>query len=999
MPAVLTTYLVISSLPVVVEDEVGQSISYAPGAIFNALSNNPSIVGLLEDEKIIESLNTTPFQGTTVIEGPPGPTGSSAATGWEDLGDLVRLINPDDQLSAGAASPSVGDKFTIDAAAGGYNTGLLVINGYIRAPGAGVESERFGLGALAGGDCSIAVGKDASAAGTNSSAVGKGASATAGFGSAFGAASMAGLDGTALGSGAAADQGGTAVGRSSSAAGMRSVAVGLGAVNLFNDAVLVGPNGAVGGVETTAIGAGADAGAAGAQAHGFGASATGVDSSAWGRNATAAFSNSHAWGPGATTTASNQFVFGSQANPIGYYYFGRGEAATVAQDARLASTRIGTTQANEPGSNLVLVAGPGTGNAAPSRIFRPAATAGPSGTAQQVLATQMTVGEGVDITNWLNVGATALANSTGDIAASDGLTLLQWDAATPRLNIGVEGVVTRMRGIDAVSSGVDGGGLEVLGGTGLTTGAGGSALLRAGLSGASGPGGLAGVYGGNGITVGGAVEIFAGSATGSPGGVVTVRGGAGAPAGAVLVQGGITNGVGGQSADATLSGGDASPSSIALTGNAIVKGGDGLSNNNHGGHAFVRGGLAHGTGNHGYVQIDTAGAARWRFTNAGHFLAQTDNAFDIGAAGANRPRDLFVARNAVIDGNLTVNGTTTTIDSEIQTADNYILLNSEYTADTPQTGGLVINVDPAATSFSISDIASNVVTVVAGDPSAVLSPGDFVLIQNPANADNAGLFEVLSTTSSTITIDTTPAEAFTGTGLTDDATAQGTIVGTGVAVLRTTVTGDFERAFGTSGPLGFSPVAGDLATVLTIGNTTGGTDIVITSGDQITGGRANFGTTTDATADGDLSVGLVGDSRLSYTQSTGALESFFTNGESSAVQWVSAVVDFSVSGTATGLIPAGALPLGVTTYVLTPISGAGVTGYNVGDASDGDRWGAGLPLAATTQSDPTDYTDNTLSFNASASAADVILTGVGGTPTAGTVRVTLAYLSLTAPTS
>jgi hypothetical protein len=33
------------------------------------------------------------------------------------------------------------------------------------------------------------------------------------------------------------------------------------------------------------------------------------------------------------------------------------------------------------------------------------------------------------------------------------------------------------------------------------------------------------------------------------------------------------------------------------------------------------------------------------------------------------------------------------------------------------------------------------------------------------------------------------------------------------------------------------------------------------------------------------------------------------------------------------------------------------------------------------------------------SAADVVLTGLSGTPTAGTVRVVLTYLSLTAPTS
>lgn len=123
------------------------------------------------------------------------------------------------------------------------------------------------------------------------------------------------------------------------------------------------------------------------------------------------------------------------------------------------------------------------------------------------------------------------------------------------------------------------------------------------------------------------------------------------------------------------------------------------------------------------------------------------------------------------------------------------------------------------------------------------------------------------------------------------------------------------------------------------------------------------------------------------------------NGETATTQYNSAVVDFSVSGTATGLIPAGALVLSVTTRVLTTISGGGATDYEVGDGTDTDRWGLGGALTAGTTTDPTDFTDNTIQFNASASAGDVVLTGVGGTPTAGTVRVTLAYMSFGAPTS
>jgi hypothetical protein len=43
---------------------------------------------------------------------------------------------------------------------------------------------------------------------------------------------------------------------------------------------------------------------------------------------------------------------------------------------------------------------------------------------------------------------------------------------------------------------------------------------------------------------------------------------------------------------------------------------------------------------------------RWRITNAGTLSAEVDNTYDIGVSGANRPRDLFLARNATIDGSI-----------------------------------------------------------------------------------------------------------------------------------------------------------------------------------------------------------------------------------------------------------------------------------------------------------------------------------------------------------
>lgn len=56
-----------------------------------------------------------------------------------------------------------------------------------------------------------------------------------------------------------------------------------------------------------------------------------------------------------------------------------------------------------------------------------------------------------------------------------------------------------------------------------------------------------------------------------------------------------------------------------------------------------------GTGVARTMNFQTGGTARWQITSSGHFQANTDNAYDIGASGANRPRNIIAA--GVIRGN------------------------------------------------------------------------------------------------------------------------------------------------------------------------------------------------------------------------------------------------------------------------------------------------------------------------------------------------------------
>jgi hypothetical protein len=94
------------------------------------------------------------------------------------------------------------------------------------------------------------------------------------------------------------------------------------------------------------------------------------------------------------------------------------------------------------------------------------------------------------------------------------------------------------------------------------------------------------------------------------------------------------------------------------------------------------------------------------------------------------------------------------------------------------------------------------------------------------------------------------------------------------------------------------------------------------------------------------------------------------------------------SATAAALIPAGAIPVGISTKVETEITGA--TGYDVGDGSDVDRWGAAIGVAVDSSSGNEDWTDQTIANLPT--AGDVVLTAVGGSFTAGAVRVRAEYL-------
>lgn len=55
-----------------------------------------------------------------------------------------------------------------------------------------------------------------------------------------------------------------------------------------------------------------------------------------------------------------------------------------------------------------------------------------------------------------------------------------------------------------------------------------------------------------------------------------------------------------------------------------------------------------GTTGGGVLHLVTGSTGRWTLNASGHLLAAADNAYDIGASGANRPRNIFVSAYAII---------------------------------------------------------------------------------------------------------------------------------------------------------------------------------------------------------------------------------------------------------------------------------------------------------------------------------------------------------------
>ncbi len=130
------------------------------------------------------------------------------------------------------------------------------------------------------------------------------------------------------------------------------------------------------------------------------------------------------------------------------------------------------------------------------------------------------------------------------------------------------------------------------------------------------------------------------------------------------------------------------------------------------------------------------------------------------------------------------------------------------------------------------------------------------------------------------------------------------------------------------------------------------------------------------------------------TSGTGALKFVSNNLGGMEYKLATATVVGAAAATisATNLIPAGSLVLGVTILVTSTFSNASLTSMTIGDGSDADRWGALIGLTAGTQTTGAAFTGTQPAFFASATS--VVITGTGANFAAnGSLVVRAYYLS------
>lgn len=171
--------------------------------------------------------------------------------------------------------------------------------------------------------------------------------------------------------------------------------------------------------------------------------------------------------------------------------------------------------------------------------------------------------------------------------------------------------------------------------------------------------------------------------------------------------------------------------------------------------------------------------------------------------------ELVSGASLTVAGDFTVKGTTTTVETEnVLIADNYLYLNHGYTTPSTETGGLVVNYAPTATTDTVAIGGFPTTSTVITTGSGTFSAGDIIQISGAADFWNDGVFEVVSHVGTTLTVATSPSEDWPQTGFAVNAGDSGAFIAkVNVAVLRAGPDGTWSSGSGSTIPLTYRALA------------------------------------------------------------------------------------------------------------------------------------------------------------------------------------------------
>lgn len=183
-------------------------------------------------------------------------------------------------------------------------------------------------------------------------------------------------------------------------------------------------------------------------------------------------------------------------------------------------------------------------------------------------------------------------------------------------------------------------------------------------------------------------------------------------------------------------------------------------------------------------------------TDSGTSIINIGTGTGINASG------VIIGRSGVtttISGDLNIAGTITSINQvNLAVANNNILLNDGYVAETPINGYLIVNVDPdvAGSQTTIATGAFTGTTTVNVTDASPFLVGDFIVITGANTESNNAFYAITSTDivsiPNSITIKTTTNVGSLETSFVVDSVVAGLVTRTTLNILNATPTGDWR---------------------------------------------------------------------------------------------------------------------------------------------------------------------------------------------------------------